>query len=255
MDETFSSWLERTACFYSCALDRWIGQFALDFSEFDADLDLDSSDELRSIVGNWSGISQARLPLPLPKSQSWLPNGARLAFCEYCWDEDPNAGRQPYVRRQWTRWTAVHCADHLAFLCAKNRSIAQNVAYFGWYDILASRPNWRMSFEIPGRPRTSGLWYRPSERLTNTTPPAELFTLLDRLNDHDDLSATDALASVLRTWTVKSGSYLQERIPVLLENRIEILKQAAFVLASSPSDSFRLSNRETAPISAQQSRD
>jgi hypothetical protein len=116
-------------------------------------------------------------------------------------------------------------------------------------------PNWRMSFEIPGRPRTSGLWYRPSERLTNTTPPAELFTLLDRLNDHDDLSATDALASVLRTWTVKSGSYLQERIPVLLENRIEILKQAAFVLASSPSDSFRLSNRETAPISAQQSRD
>jgi hypothetical protein len=234
--ETFSSWLERTACFYSCDLDRWIGQFAEDLSEFGADLDLDSSDELRSIIGMWSGISQARLPLPLPKSRNWLPDGARLTFCEYCWDEDARAGRQPYIRRQWTRWTAVHCPDHLVFLCAKNRRGVQNASYFDWYDIWGSRPNWRSSFEISCRPSTSGLWYRPSERLTNPTSSAELFQLLDRLNNPNDLTAFNALANVLRTWTANSGSYSQERLPVLLENRIEILKQAALVLASSRHD-------------------
>jgi hypothetical protein len=40
------------------------------------------------------------------------------------------------------------------------------------------------------RSSTSGLWYRPSERFMNTTLPAELFQLLDRLNDPDDLSAS-----------------------------------------------------------------
>jgi hypothetical protein len=37
---------------------------------------------------------------------------------------------------------------------------------------------------------------------------------------------------------------------VLLENRIEILKQAALALASSLSDSFRLGNRETVDFRA-----
>jgi hypothetical protein len=59
--------------------------------------------------------------------------------------------------------------------------------------------------------------------LTNTTRSAGLFQLFDRLNDPDDLSATDALANVLRIWTANSASYQQERLPVLLENRIEIL--------------------------------
>jgi hypothetical protein len=64
----------------------------------------------------------------------------------------------------------------------------------------------------------------------STTRSAGLFQLFDRLNDPGDLSAADALANVLRTWIANSGSYQQERLAVLLENRIEILKQAALVV-------------------------
>jgi hypothetical protein len=135
-DETLSSWIERTACFYGCDSDRWVGQLSTELLTYGKDsVDLDSSVELRMVVGNWSGVSQGKLPQILSGTENWLPSNARLVFCEHCWDEDVRNGRQPYIRRRWLDWTTVHCATHRAFLCAKNRSIDQGGSFISWQDV------------------------------------------------------------------------------------------------------------------------
>ena len=91
-DESLSSWLDRTACFYGCDLERWVGQFTADFCGYGADIDLDRSDELRFTIGKWSGVPAHRLPPSLTGAGHWLPKAGRLAFCDDCWDQDVRNG-------------------------------------------------------------------------------------------------------------------------------------------------------------------
>lgn len=79
---------------------------------------------------------------------------------------------------------------------------------------------------------------------------------LQRLDDPGDGLAAGALKEVLTAWATEFPSTYQERIPILSENRLEILRQAALILAKLPRLNVpHLNNRGTAPISAQQSRD
>jgi hypothetical protein len=96
-DECMSSWIERTACFYGCDLNRWLGQFSDGLTPAEYGFDLDLSGQVRALMSAWSAIPLENLPLP--SDASWLlPQSGRLAFCEQCWNEDVRRKRQPYIR-------------------------------------------------------------------------------------------------------------------------------------------------------------
>jgi hypothetical protein len=165
--ESLSSWVERTACFYGCELDRWISQFSIELPIFDTlILDLDLHKGFRAAVSAWSALPLELLP-SLADPETVLPNNARLNFCDQCWDEDVLEQRQPYVRLYWLNWATVHCARHKRFLSVKNRSVDAGAAYAGWREIWASKACWRDALQIANRGLNAGsLWYRPHAGLT-----------------------------------------------------------------------------------------
>jgi hypothetical protein len=229
-DESLSSWLDRTACFYGCDLERWVGQFTADFCGYGADIDLDRSDELRFTIGKWSGVPARRLPPSLTCAGDWLPQAGRLTFCDDCWDQDVRNGSQPYIRRHWLKWTTVHCAEHQKFLCEKNRNLSPAAPCSGWQDIWVSRSNWRAALELPDRVVTPSIWYQTSKRLTDGWSGTHILSLFERFDAPDDRKANCALASVLEAWASGNTSDEGSEPPVLLENRIEVLQQAISLL-------------------------
>jgi hypothetical protein len=197
--------------------------------ETNLDLDLDLSDTLRTLVGEWCGVSLARLPSVLSAEANWLPNDARLAFCEHCWDEDVRTGGQPYIRRHWLSWTAVHCATHRAFLSTKNRGI-DRFGFISWQDVWASRENWREALEIQKRvPYSERVWRRTGKPQMDCEDQP-LFSSLKRLTNQSDELAKGALSRVLESWQASEQRPAGINTPVLIENRIEVLRQAALLL-------------------------
>lgn len=231
-EECLSSWIERTACFYGCDLDRWIGQFSVELMfHGDSGVDLDLSDGVRALVSAWSAVPLAKLPPPLSDPSRALPNGARLAFCEQCWDADVIGGGQPYIRRDWLNWTSVHCATHQSFLSVKSRSVDAHAPFVSWQDVWTSKPSWRESLELQRRGSCAGaLWSRAPMWLPR--PTERLFRALERLTDPTDEPAREVLDRVLQRWRLpreQSTGHLD--FPVLLEIRVEVLRQAAALLA------------------------
>jgi hypothetical protein len=227
-DECLSSWIERTACFYGCATDQWIGQFSTDVLWFEnPSVDWDLSDEARSVLSAWSGISTARLPR-LSETSLVLPMHARLTFCEQCWDDDAHNGGQPYVRRSWLNWATVHCDHHRTFLSSINRSVVAHSAGVSWQEVWSRKAAWRDAMELKGRGTGLGsLWFRTTNKLSGSLRQA-----LVRFGDSTDKSAQRALDQIIGVW---NPSPVNDRrrldLPVILENRIEILSQAATALA------------------------
>ncbi len=230
-EECLSSWIERTACFYGCDLDRWIGQFAVELMSSSAlEVDLDLSDAVRAVVSGWSAVPLEKLPPSLFDSSRVLPNGARLAFCEQCWDSDVIGGGQPYIRRHWLNWTYVHCATHRSFLSEKSRSVDAHAPFVSWQEVWASKPIWRDSLQLQKRGRCVGaLWSRAP--MWSPRPTESLFRALERLADPTDVPATEAVLRVLQRWhqpCLDLRGHLA--FPIVLENRIEVLCQAAALL-------------------------
>lgn len=223
--ECLSSWIERTACFYGCTLERWIGQFS---AELENDSDIDLSEGLRSSLSKWTGIPLDAIP-KVSNSLRTLPNFARLSFCETCWDEDVREGNQPYVRRHWLNWNIVHCTRHRSFLSAKNRTVDQRATRTAWQEVWASKPNWRSALQL--RAHGYALWtlcYRMSRQAA--TCDERLMDLLERFTNKADHAAYEALNDVLQTWRRPAFA---TTMPLLLENRIEILSQAASIVGQS----------------------
>jgi len=246
--ECLSSWIERTACFYGCDFDHWIGQFSVELMRRgETTTDLDLSKTLWTVVGECTGVSPARLPSVLSDTSQLLSNRARLAFCEHCWDDDVRSGGQPYIRQHWLKWTTVHCANHREFLSAKYPSLDRYAFFVSWQDIWASKPNWRDAFELRKRAPYSGTgWYRPATGAAHIHRRKQLFRLLERISDASDLPANEALTRALESfpsWRHSDHRSTQTprmfesminnaftEVPGLLENRIELLRQTALLL-------------------------
>jgi hypothetical protein len=232
-DECMSSWIERTACFYGCDLNGWIGQFSDELTPAEYGFDLDSSDQVRALMSAWNAIPLENLPLPSDASRL-LPKNGRLAFCEQCWNEDVRGNRQPYVRRYWLHWTTVHCVNHREFLSAKNRSVDRGAPNISWQDVWTSRANWRNALHLEPRGFVAGtLWYKMPARFSPCTE--RLMRSLERLADPYDAHAREVLDGVCATWRSCVPLNEQAHIPVLLENRLEVLSQAAAVLVADVS--------------------
>ncbi len=234
-DESFSSWVERTACFYGCDLEHWIGQFSLELPEYGAGYDLEPSDEVRAVLARWHRMPEHLLPMSVPSVDGCLPNGARSCFCEHCWDDDVEFGRQPYARRHWLKWTTVHCSIHATFLCTGNRSAGS-----GWQHIWTTKARWRKALGLPVRSHCKGLWSRVSDLVVAGCSIQDLRVLERFSSDSDDRLAKAALADVVSTWTSQetAGGWSRQP-PVLLQNRIEVLQQAASRLKQSINSSHQ----------------
>jgi len=87
--------------------------------------------------------------------------------------------------------------------------------------------NWRESLELQVRGGCAGsLWYRASNQVPQFTE--RLSRSFDRFANSKDQLAADALGLVLNRWVMPDAkSTKHARFPILLENRIEILCQAA----------------------------
>lgn len=228
-DECFSSWVERTACFYGCATDRWVGQFSTDLQCLgESSVDWDLSAEARAVLSAWSAISITNLPR-LSDAALVLPMNARLTFCEQCWDDDVQNGDQPYVRRSWLNWATVHCDRHRAFLSSINRSVVANSSGVSWQDVWSRKAAWCDAMELKRRGSGLGsLWFRTSRDLFDPLRQA-----LVRIGDSTDRPAQRALDQVIEVWRPAAPPQRRFELPVVLENRIEMLSQAAAVLAAS----------------------
>ncbi len=225
-----SSWIERTACFYGCDLNRWLGQFSDGLTPAEYGFDLDLSDQVRALMSAWSAIPLENLPSPSDASRL-LPQNGRLAFCEQCWNEDVRRKRQPYIRRSWLNWTTVHCVNHRDFLSSKNRSVDRGAPNIIWQDVWTSKANWRNALHLEPRGFVAGtLWCKMPARFSPCTE--QLMRSLERLADPCDAQAHEALDRVSATWRSCVPLNEQADIPVLLENRVEMLSQAAALLVT-----------------------
>jgi hypothetical protein len=218
--------MERSACFYGCDLERWLAQF---LAESEQDLDLELNKDVRITLSRWTGIPLDRFP-QAPDPNEILPQSARLAFCEHCWDEDARIGQQPYVRSDWLNWTTVHCRRHETFLSAKNRSVHPRSPQITWQEVWACKTSWSIALHLPQRGiRVWSLCCRTPDWLPQCNE--QFRSWLERLRNSRDADAKNALNAVLQGWQRSSGKADQSvDRPVLLENRIEILYQASAVL-------------------------
>ena len=227
VDECLSSWIERTACFYGCEMDRWVGQFFPDLRCCgEPTLDWDLSDNARSVLSAWSAMSESNLPR-LSDAALVLPLSARLTFCEQCWDDDARSGSQPYVRRSWLNWSTVHCDRHRTFLTSANRSITANASHVNWQEVWSRKAIWCEALELKWRGTGLGsLWFQASRKLSEP-----LMRSLVRLGDSSDVLALQALEKGIGAWHLTRSPSGRPELPVMLENRIEMLCQAASILA------------------------
>lgn len=225
--ECLSSWIERTACFYGCEMDSWVSQFRGSSHRAETQtLDWDISCEGRDFLGACCSLPASDLP-QLSDPALVLPIQARLAFCKQCWDEDACAGGQPYVRGIWLNWATVHCANHRTFLSSLNRSAFAKGPRVTWQEIWSRDAAWCQALSL--KPRGAGLGALWSGQPAEVTEP--LRGLLVRLADPSDAPAMDALTDVMGRWGLLESS----NVPVSLTHRIELLTDAATVLASASS--------------------
>jgi hypothetical protein len=76
------------------------------------------------------------------------------------------------------------------------------------------------------------IWHRPSKRIwRGRRAPNLLICLLDRFADPGDYQASDALSRVQQAWGYDHPRSAGRSLPVLLENRIEVLCQVASLVA------------------------
>lgn len=163
-DETLSSWIERIAIFYGGELHAWGGNLLVQVGHLftPEHQDLDRSENIRRLLQRMSGIALDELPSVLPDSTPLtLSRWHRVAFCPRCWDDDIAAGRQPFIRRQWTLWHQVWCPQHHRLLCMRNVApFHLNWDNTSWAPLWQARANWAQAFELPpGEPgRDETLW-------------------------------------------------------------------------------------------------
>lgn len=155
-DEALSSWVERVAVFYGGDYELGLGAVYARAGRLPLlqHYDVDTDAKAREIVCAWSDRNDAQVPAILdPAADDTLPQPARLTYCPACWDDDVSAGRQPYVRRRWLRWSVVHCDVHLNWLTAKRPAPPKECQHPGWADAWRSRPHWAQCFDLRYEPQ------------------------------------------------------------------------------------------------------
>lgn len=114
IDETFSSVLDRAAVFWG--LDRETMISALVPYEASAAHAAEADSPTPALVSAFAAAIGAPPDLVLSTSieneSSTIAPGFRVAYCPLCWDDDKNAGRDPYFRRVWCAMDAILCAVH-----------------------------------------------------------------------------------------------------------------------------------------------
>jgi hypothetical protein len=94
----------------------------------------------------------------------------------------------------------------------------------------AAETCWRLALALPDRGASvrSMIWHRPSKRVWRGRRTLNLLIrLLDRFADPSDYQASDALSLVQQSWEYDDPRSTGQILPVLLENRIEVLSQVA----------------------------
>jgi hypothetical protein len=159
-DEALSSWVERVTVFYGGDYELGLGAVYARAGRLPVlqHYDVDTDAQARDIVCAWSDTNDTQVPAILdPAAVDTLPQRARLSYCPACWDDDVSAGRQPYVRRRWLRWSVVHCAVHLNWLTAKRPATPKECQHLGWMDVWRSRPHWAKCFDLRYEPQFATL--------------------------------------------------------------------------------------------------
>jgi hypothetical protein len=165
-DESLSSWAERIGIFYGCNYDHWLAPLAaqLGTPHLANVLDVDSDPRCRDLFIAWTGLSPALVPPILNDARKdILPPLARLGFCPACWDEDVRSGQQPYIRREWSQWSCVHCRRHQTFLATRATLLDVFRRILDWVPLWRTRPCWAAAFEQSHEQSTYGetVWHTP----------------------------------------------------------------------------------------------
>jgi hypothetical protein len=164
--ETLSSWVERIGIFYGCSYDHWLGPVAakLGAPQAATATDVDADPRCRDLFIEWTELSPALVPPILTGARKdVLPPLARLAFCPACWDDDVEAGHQPYNRREWSQWSSVHCRRHQTFLASRATVLDPFRKVLAWLPLWRTKPSWIAPFEQAHEQSTYGetAWYTP----------------------------------------------------------------------------------------------
>jgi hypothetical protein len=234
--ELVSSWLERTAIFYGCALEQLIMPILV--SDLHKSLDLDSDPAMRFELSRYTGIPVDQIPASVPSNQGLLlPPQARACFCADCWDDDARAGKQPFVRDIWTYWCTVHCETHQRFLSTIRPHPDKRCGWVSWERTWQTRPNWVSAFQTWRRASgEQGVWWTPNGRKWPTwsaglsrrlisvrKPKGQQLALIER--QFESLCPNVARA-VMRAGMVTTESdfgTISYGVPLGLEARIELI--------------------------------
>lgn len=151
-DESLSSWVERIAMFYGGDYEAGLAGLYLRAGRpsWQREYDLDTDRQLRAGLCSWTGVADGDVPAILDAaSDDTLPRHARVTYCPDCWDDDAKAGRAPYGRRRWMKWSVVHCERHRCWLAARRMPRLKESEYGGWAPLWSSRAQWAKCFEWP----------------------------------------------------------------------------------------------------------
>ena len=194
-DEALSSWVERIGLFYGCTYDHWLGPVAaqLGAPQSATTTDVDADPRCRDLFIEWTGLAPALVP-PILKGarKDLMPPLARLAFCPACWDEDVGAGHQPYIRREWSQWSCVHCRRHQAFLASRATVVDPFRRVLAWLPLWRTKPSWAALF---GRSHEQGpygetAWYTPGRTsVWSASQWSRLLSQFERIAPVDAITA------------------------------------------------------------------
>jgi len=147
-DELLSSWMERISIFYGIGYLR--ARFILDPNRTAVihgnNEDFDASEYLRRRLALWTGQSDRAIPRTLSTlTDDALDVAARVTYCSRCWSDDARSGQSPYVRRVWSSWSTVLCAEHQVWLCARRPGHQTGTELNGWAPVWQSIPDWAVA--------------------------------------------------------------------------------------------------------------
>ena len=112
-------------------------------ADWDPDGDVDADARTQAALCEWTARPLSEVPKLIDSSDpDTLDPAARVAYCPACWDDDIATRRQPYIRRHWALWTAVHCPRHARWLSGRRPRTQFESRMNGWTDIWCSRPAW-----------------------------------------------------------------------------------------------------------------
>jgi hypothetical protein len=155
VDELLSSWIERIGLFYGIGYlgARVILEPSRTANERAANEDLDSSESIRQMAMQWSGLPENLIPELVPRQdETTLEVSARLAYCPACWTGDVRQGRSPYIRRNWTKWSCVACSEHKTWLYAREPLNGFGSELNGWASVWQSDASWAKSAHVRHEP-------------------------------------------------------------------------------------------------------